>query len=350
MSSTNNLNIEYFYELPSPGDLRSELPLTPRQELQVTSDRQSVMDILDGKSSRLLMIVGPCSIHNIDAALEYAERLRRVQNRVGDRIFIIMRSYFEKPRTTLGWKGIVYDPDLSGSYEVVRGLRTARRLLLRLIDLGLPAATEMLDPITAQYFADGISWAAIGARTTEAQTHRQLSSGLSMPVGFKNATDGTLQTAIDAVVTSRSRHCFLGVQENGHVGVFHTSGNPYAHIVLRGGNSGPNFDPEHIAFAKAALQRVGGLEARIIVDCSHGNSCKDFHRQRLVLDNVLDLLAAGESAIRGVMLESNLQEGRQTIHPGIPVAPGVSITDGCIGWSETEELIEMTYNKLKRID
>lgn len=347
MVSSNNLNIASRSVLSSPGAVRSELPLSLDAVMRVMEARQELCDILDRKSKKLIMIVGPCSIHNPDSALEYARRLRALSDEVKDRIMIVMRVYFEKPRTTIGWKGLVYDPDLNESYNIEKGIFIARKLMLRIVDLGLPVATEMLDPIIAQYLADAVSWAAIGARTTEAQTHRQLGSGLSMPVGFKNATDGSFQIAIDAISTARSEHCFIGVLEDGHVGVFRTRGNPYAHIVLRGGG-GPNYGAEHIAFLKVAMKKAK-IPQTIIIDCSHANSGKDYRKQNIVLRDVLNQIKEGETAIAGVMLESNLLPGSQKIKPGEKPDPCISITDGCIGWDETEELIRMSYNRLGEI-
>ena len=341
----NNLNIESLCELPSPLSIRSELPLTDQFAGFVASGRRAVREILDGKSPRLLVITGPCSIHDAEAADEYARRLAELKKEVNDRIELVMRAYFEKPRTTIGWKGMIYDPDLNSTYDIVKGIRSARKILLGIVGRDLPAATEMLDPITAQYIADCVSWAAIGARTTEAQTHRQLGSGLSMPVGFKNATDGSLQIAIDAVSTATQPHHFIGVLENGHVGVFSTCGNPGAHIVLRGGRNQPNYGSEYIAFLKESL-RKRHLPLRAVVDCSHDNSGKQPERQGAVLRNLLDQISAGETAIRGVMLESNLLPGKQKLEPGKKPQPGISITDGCIGWEETAELIRETYSCL----
>ncbi len=341
----NNLNIESLCELPSPVAIRSELPLTDELAATVAAGRRAVREILDGKSPRLLVITGPCSIHDADAAAEYARRLAELKREVGDRIEPVMRAYFEKPRTTIGWKGLIYDPDLNSTYDIVKGLRTARRILLNIVRNGLAAATEMLDPITAQYIADCVSWAAIGARTTEAQTHRQLGSGLSMPVGFKNATDGSLQIAIDAVATASQPHHFIGVLENGHVGVFSTRGNPGAHIVLRGGRNQPNYGSEYIAMLRELL-RKNRLPARAIVDCSHDNSGKKPERQREVFHELLAQLSSGEETIRGMMLESNLMPGKQRLVPGTRPDPAVSITDGCIGWEETAELIREAHRAL----
>jgi len=290
------------------------------------------------------MIVGPCSIHNRDSALKYARKLSELSKKVSDKIFIVMRVYFEKPRTTIGWKGMIYDPDINGSYNIEQGLFLARKLLLQIVDLGLPVGTEMLDLIIPQYVSDAVSWAAIGARTTESQTHRQLASGLSMPVGFKNATDGNVQVAIDAIRTANSEHSFIGVTEEGQIGVFRTSGNSYGHIVLRGGNQ-PNYSAEHIAFLKVALNKAK-IKCGIVVDCSHANSAKQYDRQRIALEDVIQQIRDGEDRIAGVMLESNLKPGSQKIVIGETPDPEVSITDACIGWEETEELILSAYKNL----
>ena len=327
MLSSNNVNISSRSVLPSPGSIRSELPLSLESVMKVIRARQEICDILEGRDQRLMAIVGPCSIHDPEAAYEYATRLKRLADEVQDQLLVIMRVYFEKPRTTVGWKGLIYDPDINGSYNIEKGIFIARKLLLRIVDMGLPVATEMLDPIIAQYIADSVAWAAIGARTTESQPHRQLGaigarttesqphrqlgSGISMPVGFKNATDGSFQTAIDAVATARSEHSFIGVLEDGHVGVFRTSGNPYGHIVLRGGPQ-PNYASEHIAFLRVALSKAG-LRPNIVVDCSHANSGKKFDRQHVVFEDVLAQIEAGETCINGVMLESYLKPGNQKV-------------------------------------
>ena len=348
MISSNNINIASRSVLSSPGAIRSELPLSLDAVIKVMEARQEICDILDGKSKKFMMIVGPCSIHDPEAAIEYAERLKALSEEVKDRILIVMRVYFEKPRTTVGWKGLIYDPDLNKSYNIEKGIFIARKLMLRIVDLGLPVATEMLDPIIAQYIADAVAWSAIGARTTEAQTHRQLGSGLSMPVGFKNATDGTFQTAIDAISTARSEHSFIGVLEDGHVGVFRTRGNPYAHIVLRGGSGQPNYGAEHIAFLKVAMRKAG-IKPAIVVDCSHANSNKNYKNQHIALEDVLRQIADGEDALTGVMLESNLLPGSQKIQAGCRPDPGISITDSCIAWDETAELIRRTHEALGKI-
>jgi 3-deoxy-7-phosphoheptulonate synthase len=338
MPGKNNINISEQYTLPPLKDICIELPLTDERAQKVQDGRDQICDILDGKSNKKLVIVGPCSIHNPDAAIEYAEKLSELNEKVKDKFVLVMRAYFEKPRTTIGWKGLIYDPDIKGSYNIKKGIFEARKLLLKIVDTGLPVATEMLDPIIAQYIADTVSWAAIGARTTESQTHRQLASGLSMPVGFKNATNGSLQVAIDAVCTARSQHSFIGVQEDGKVAVFRTKGNPYGHVVLRGGSQ-PNYEAEHIAFLKVAMQKAG-LKPNIIVDCSHANSDKKHELQKKVFIDVLQQIADGESSIVGVMLESNLREGSQKIDGAHPLDPGVSVTDACLGWEDTEALIQ----------
>ena len=346
MLSSDNLNIQARSLLSSPGSIRSELPLSIESVRHVLQSRKEIQDIFDGKSDRLMLIVGPCSIHNPAAALEYAARLKVLADEVRERVMVIMRVYFEKPRTTVGWKGLIYDPDLNDAYNIEKGIFISRKLLLKIVEMGLPVATEMLDPILAQYIADAVSWAAIGARTTEAQTHRQLASGLSMPVGFKNATDGSIQIALDAISTARSQHSFIGVLEDGHVGVFRTQGNLYGHIVLRGGAT-PNYASEHIAFLKVAMQKAG-LPANIVVDCSHANSGKKHEKQHCVFEDVLAQIDAGEHAIKGMMLESYLKPGKQKMSASCPPDPEISITDDCIGWEETESLIRMAYDHLKR--
>ncbi len=338
MMTTNNLNIANRSILPSPGELRTKLPLSESAIKKISQSRQDIMDILQGKSKKLIVIVGPCSIHDLDGAIIYAQKLKKLQEKFNDKLYIVMRTYFEKPRTTIGWKGLINDPDINNSYNIEKGLYLARKLILQIVDLGLPAATEMLDPIISQYLADAVSWAAIGARTTEAQTHRQLASGLSMPVGFKNATDGSFQSAIDAIATAKSQHHFIGVMENGHVGVFQTKGNAYGHIVLRGGTK-PNYPAEYIAFLKVAMKK-NGITPQIVVDCSHSNSKKNFSNQRVVFEDVIEQINAGENAIKGVMLESYLKSGNQKLQKGIKPQSDISVTDACIDIEETELLLE----------
>lgn len=343
---SNNLNILSISPLPSPEDIKSQLPMSLESVAHVVRARQQIMNILDGKDPRLMVIVGPCSIHDCESAIEYARRLTRLHEEVKDKLMLIMRVYFEKPRTTVGWKGLIYDPDINGAYNIEKGIFAARSLLLKIVELGLPAATEMLDLVLPQYMADAVSWAAIGARTTESQTHRQLASGLSMPVGFKNSTDGSVEAALDAISTARSCHSFIGVTEDGRSGVFRTTGNQYGHLVLRGGFNGPNYGAEHIAFVKVAMQKRG-LSPRIIIDCSHANSSKKYEFQRVAFYDVIDQVTSGETAINGLMLESNLCSGQQQIIPGITPLPGVSITDACIGWDETSDLILGAYDRLQ---
>ena len=346
MLISNNINIISRAPLTSPKAIKSELPLSLDAVAKVIAARQEICDILLGKSKKIMMIVGPCSIHNRDSALEYARKLNALREKVSDRIFIIMRAYFEKPRTTIGWKGMIYDPDINGSYNIEKGIFAARKLLLQIVDLGLPVGTEMLDLIIPQYVADAVSWAAIGARTTESQTHRQLASGLSMPVGFKNATDGNLQVAVDAISTANSQHSFIGVTEEGRIGVFRTAGNSFGHVVLRGGSQ-PNYSAEHIAFLKVILDRAK-IKCGIIVDCSHANSGKQYEEQKVVLKDVIQQICDGEDRIAGLMLESNLKPGSRKIIIGETPDPEISITDSCIGWEETEELILSAYNDLNK--
>jgi len=347
MLKSYNINILSKAPLLSPGEIKSKLPISSGAVAKVVESRKTICDILDHKSNKHMIIVGPCSIHDPDSAIEYAERLKKLSDQVDDRILLIMRVYFEKPRTTVGWKGLIYDPDLNGTYNIEKGILLARKLMLKIVDAGVPAASEMLDPFLPQYLADAVSWAAIGARTTESQTHRQMASGLSMPVGFKNATDGSCQAAIDAISTARNKHSFIGINEDGMIGVFRTKGNPYCHIVLRGGDR-PNYGAEYIAFVKVAMAKAG-LTPSIIVDCSHANSNKDFRKQRVALFDAVNQVAEGEKAIVGTMLESNLLEGRQDIVQGTKPVPGISVTDSCIGWDETEELIRIVYDKLSSV-
>ena len=344
LHKSSDVNILSRSKLPTPGEIHSELPLSLDCVSQVMRHRQEVFDILDRKDPRRIIVVGPCSIHDRTSAIEYADKLAKLSSEVSDKLLLVMRVYFEKPRTTVGWKGLIYDPDMNGSYNIDKGIRLARQLMLEIVERGLPVATETLDPILVQYIVDAVSWTAIGARTTESQPHRQLASGLSMAVGFKNATDGNMQIAIDAVNTARRQHSFIGVDSNGEVSVFRTSGNPYGHIVLRGG-AGPNYEAEHIAFLKVAMRKAG-LPPQIVIDCSHANSGKRFDRQKKVFYDIIDQIVNGEDAIVGMMLESHLCEGRQDIAAGRKPLPNVSVTDGCIGWQETEELIRYAHSKL----
>ena len=341
---TSDLHIASTEPLVTPTELARELPMTEVHHQSVLSGRQQIQDILEGRDQRLMVIVGPCSIHDERAALEYAERLARLAEDVKDRLLIVMRVYFEKPRTTVGWKGLVYDPNLDGSFRISEGLHRARQLLLDVTGMGLPAATEFLDPIVPQYLADLISWTAIGARTTESQTHRQMASGLSMAVGFKNRTDGNSQVAVDAMIAARAQNAFLGIDQDGRTGVVHTTGNPYGHMVLRGGQSGTNFDAGAIAAVKAQLEKAG-LRPQVMVDCSHANSAKDHTRQSIAFRDVVEQRTAGTEGIIGLMLESHLFAGNQPLDGG-ELRYGVSVTDACIDWAETESLLKEAAESL----
>ena len=345
-----NVNIERQFPIPTPQDIRTELPITPALSNEVYKHRKTIEDILARRDKRLLLIAGPCSVDSVEGALEYGSRLKSLQAEpeIERLFFVVMRSYFEKPRTTVGWKGLIYDPDLTDkSCNIEKGLRIARNIMLQLAGMGLPLATEFLDPIIPQYTADLVSWAAIGARTTESQTHRQMASGFSMPTGFKNATDGSINVAIDAIKAAAAKHAFLGVIEDGRMGVFQTRGNKNCHIVLRGGKDGPNYGSEHIAFAKELL-RKSGLTQSIVIDCSQGNSCKDPLRQSAVLDNVVEQVARGETAISGVMMESYLFTGRQNVDENGHIKPGLSITDACLGWEETAATVRKAAKVLAK--
>lgn len=346
---TQNLNVVRTRRLVYPQQVKRDLPASPTATHTIVESRAIIRAILEGTDPRMLAIVGPCSIHDEQAACEYAGRLARVGSEVSDRLHVVMRVYFEKPRTTVGWKGLINDPHLDGSFDIDAGLRKARRILLHVAELGLPTATEMLDPITPQYIDDLVAWSAIGARTTESQTHRQMASGLSMPVGFKNGTDGSLQTALDALAAARHAHSFLGIDEHGLTAVIETRGNPWGHVILRGGRSGPNYHPETIAAAATALEQRK-LPPRIIVDCSHANSNKSCRNQAGVWRSVLDQRVAGNHALIGLMLESNLAEGNQKLGANLAdLRYGVSITDECIGWDDTEALLYEAYQQLAHI-
>ncbi|MEM9620394.1 MAG: 3-deoxy-7-phosphoheptulonate synthase [Pseudomonadota bacterium] len=332
-----NLNVEKHEVLITPEHLKARLPLPEEIREAVNDSRETVRRIVSGEDSRLLVVVGPCSIHDPAAALDYAQKLANLAPQVADTLFLVMRAYFEKPRSTIGWKGLINDPHLDDSFCVAEGLEIARNLLIDISNLGLPIATEALDPITPQYLQDLISWSAIGARTTESQTHREMASGLSCAVGFKNGTDGSLDVAINALQSAISPHRFLGISPAGQVSVIHTHGNKSAHVVLRGGSQGPNYDPESIAQAEAALNAIGQVPS-IMVDCSHANSNKDHTQQVNVLDSVKAQKKNGNRSITGVMIESNLSPGNQSMNAE-PLAYGVSITDACVGWEETENML-----------
>jgi 3-deoxy-7-phosphoheptulonate synthase len=340
LKKIDDLRITQTRPLIPPAILLEEIPVSERAATVVASSRQAIADVLDGRDPRLVVIVGPCSIHDPKAALEYAERLVAPSHRYADSLIIAMRSYFEKPRTSVGWKGLINDPDLDESYHINRGLRLARRLLLDVNEIGMPTASEFLDTQIPQHIADLTSWVAIGARTTESQVHRELASGLSMPVGFKNTTDGTTQTAVDAVLSARSPHLFPSVTKQGVSAIFETTGNDTCHVILRGGSrTGPNYDAAHVAEVCQQLQ-ARGLPTAVMVDCSHANSQKDHLRQRVVADSVAQQVAGGSWQVFGVMLESHLVEGRQNYVPGQPAVYGQSITDACLSFEQTEPLLE----------
>ncbi len=333
--------------LISPALLIDELPVTPGVQTLVEESRASIANILHGRDDRLVVVVGPCSIHDHDQAMQYAERLKSVAERLRDDLFIVMRVYFEKPRTTVGWKGYINDPRLDGSFRINEGLRRARELLLDLSGLGLPTATEFLDLLSPQYIADLIAWGAIGARTTESQSHRQLASGLSCPIGFKNGTDGGVQVAADAIVAASASHAFMGMTKMGMAAIFETRGNADCHVILRGGKKGPNYDADSVNASCAALAALGQRE-QVMIDFSHANSNKSHQRQVDVAEDVARQLSAGEKRITGVMIESHLEEGRQDLKPGVPLKHGVSITDACLGWTQTEPVLELLAEAVRK--
>jgi 3-deoxy-7-phosphoheptulonate synthase len=326
--------IERVIELVSPAQLLDQLPLSSEQEEAVLRHRAEVASILNREDDRLLVIVGPCSVHDPEAALEYAERLSARAEELRDDLLVTMRVYFEKPRTTVGWKGLINDPHLDGSGDVNTGLRVSRGLLREVLDLGLPIGCEFLDPITPQYISDLVAWGAVGARTAESQTHRQLASGLSMPVGFKNRTDGNVKVAVDAVRAAAAKHAFAGIDPSGAPAILHTQGNSDCHVILRGGRGAPNYGAEPVGDALALLE-AGGLPRRVVIDASHDNSGKDHDRQPAVVAEIGDQVAAGNDAIVGVMLESFLAAGRQELRPDEPLVYGQSITDACMDWETT---------------
>jgi 3-deoxy-7-phosphoheptulonate synthase len=344
---TNNLKVTGITPIIAPADLRQVFPLSEKDRAFISRSREQIKEIIQRRDKRLMVVVGPCSIHDTGAALEYAGRLAELSRKVNDQLLLIMRVYFEKPRTTVGWKGLINDPDMNGTHLISKGLGIARGLLSRMTALEVPVANEMLDPITPEYVADLISWGAIGARTTESQTHREISSGLSFPVGFKNGTDGNLQIAIDAIKAAQHPHSFLGINREGRTSIIHTSGNPDVHIVLRGGSRKINYQPDDIAYTEEQLNK-NGLLPTIMVDCSHGNSSKDYKKQPEVLECVVDQLQAGNSSISGVMIESNLEAGNQKIPVDIgQLKYGVSITDACIDWGTTEKILISAHNRLQ---
>jgi 3-deoxy-7-phosphoheptulonate synthase len=339
ISTIENVNIASFDPMPTPDDLHARLPLSEEAARVVTQGRETLRNILDRKDPRMFMVVGPCSIHDPVAGLDYARRLKALQEEVKDTLLLVMRVYFEKPRTTTGWKGYINDPDMDDSFHVDRGMENARRFLLDIAELGLPAATEALDPISPQFLGDLIAWTAIGARTTESQTHREMSSGLSTPVGFKNGTDGDIGIAINAILSASHPHSFLGLNSQGRVAIVRTSGNRYGHVVLRGGDGRPNYDTVSVAMAEQALAKAG-LPANVVIDCSHANSYKNPELQPLVMADVVNQVRFGNTSLVGVMVESNIVAGKQPIPEDLSrLKYGCSVTDGCVGWDTTAKMI-----------
>jgi 3-deoxy-7-phosphoheptulonate synthase len=341
-----NSNVTSFAQMPTPAELHARLPLTERAFTTVMKGREALRNILDRKDKRLFVVVGPCSIHDPEAGLDYARRLKALQAEVEQTMLLVMRVYFEKPRTTTGWKGYINDPYMDDSFRVDVGMEKARHFLLDVCELGLPTATEALDPISPQYLGDLIAWTAIGARTTESQTHREMASGLSTPVGFKNGTDGDVGIAINAVLSSSKPHAFLGISDRGNVSIVRTSGNAYGHVVLRGGGDRPNYDSVSVAIAEQALKKAG-LPANLVVDCSHANSYKKPELQPLVMSDVIQQIRHGNQSLVGVMIESNIVGGNQPIPSDLSkLVYGCSVTDGCIGWEDTEKMLKSAHQEL----
>ena len=344
--TTENLNIQEQKILITPNEIKKQYSIDKNAEQFVANARTTIKKIMTSDDNRLLVIVGPCSIHDYKAAIEYAHKLKKLSDEVSSKIFIIMRVYFEKPRTTIGWKGLINDPNLDGTSDIQKGILTARKLLLELTNIGLPCGTEALDPVMPQYLGDLISWTAIGARTSESQTHREMSSGLSTPIGFKNGTDGNLETAVNAILSASKPHSFLGIDGNGQVAVTKTKGNDSTHLVLRGGSNGPNYFQENINASKKILKQVN-LSPNLIIDCSHANSNKNYKLQSEVFEYCLNLKLSGESAIKGLMLESNLVEGNQSLgDSSTNLVFGKSITDSCINWDTTSQIIKKAFKDL----
>ncbi|EPL6456559.1 MULTISPECIES: 3-deoxy-7-phosphoheptulonate synthase [Providencia] len=341
----NNVNIQDEQVLITPESLKEKYPLSHSNLHAIATSRQVIADIIHQRDPRLLVVCGPCSIHDVDAAIEYGERLQKLAEELSDSLYIVMRVYFEKPRTTVGWKGLISDPFMDGTFQMEKGLHIARDLLTNLVNMGLPLATEALDPNNPQYLGDLFSWSAIGARTTESQTHREMASGLSMPVGFKNGTDGSLSTAINALKAAAMPHRFMGINQSGQVCLLHTKGNSNGHVILRGGKT-PNYSAEDIAACEAEMRKAG-LEPSLMVDCSHGNSNKDYRRQPLVVDSIIEQIVNGNESITGIMLESHINEGNQTSEqPRDAMKYGVSVTDACINWQTTETVLRNLHQAL----
>ncbi|HSM93937.1 MAG TPA: 3-deoxy-7-phosphoheptulonate synthase [Anaeromyxobacteraceae bacterium] len=349
MQRTEDLNVVALDVMPTPDEIKTKLPLTEKVAETVVTGRRTVEAILDGRDNRLFVVVGPCSIHDPVAGLDYARRLRKLQDELSSTLFMVMRVYFEKPRTSVGWKGFINDPYMDDSFRVDEGMERARRFLLDVNELGLPAATEALDPIAPQYLGDLIAWTAIGARTSESQTHREMSSGLSTPVGFKNGTDGDIETAVNAILSASHPHAFLGVNGQGRSAVVRTRGNAYGHLVLRGGGGRPNFDTVSISLAEQALAKAK-LAKNVVVDCSHANSWKKPEMQPLVMRDVVHQIREGNKSVVGFMVESFIEAGSQPIPEDLSkLKYGCSVTDGCVSWETTEEMLRAAHDVLKDI-
>ncbi len=346
-NTTSDLRIESIVAMPSPAELSSELPLPADQALAITATRQRIADIIHGRDPRLLIVIGPCSIHDPTAAMDYARRLNVLREQYSDSLEIVMRVYFEKPRTIIGWKGLINDPDMDNSFQIDAGLHKARKLLLDLAAIGMPAGCEFLDAATGQYYADTVSWGAIGARTTESQVHREIASGLSCPVGFKNATSGDVGIAIDAIQAASHAHAFLSPTSEGRIALFKTRGNADAHLILRGGKE-PNYDSNSVK-AASDIQQQRGISPRIMIDCSHGNSLKDHKRQSVVAADIAGRLSAESSMIAGLMIESHLVEGKQAMAPMEELTYGQSITDACMGWQDTEDTLSVLAKAMEQV-
>ncbi|MBK8972791.1 MAG: 3-deoxy-7-phosphoheptulonate synthase [Hahellaceae bacterium] len=344
-----NVNVVSQHTLITPEQLKKDIPLSDEAAKTVLEGRQTLQNILDRKDHRLFIVIGPCSIHDVEAAKDYARRLKALADELGDTLYLVMRVYFEKPRTTIGWKGLINDPNLDDSFEIEKGLHIGRQLLVDLAEMGLPTATEALDPISPQYLQDTVSWSAIGARTTESQTHREMSSGLSMPIGFKNGTDGSLTVAVNAMKSVAHGHAFLGINREGQVSIIKTRGNHYGHVVLRGGGGRPNYDSVHVKLCEQEL-KAAGLREAIVVDCSHDNSNKDPALQPLVLQDMTHQIMEGNRSILGAMVESNIHWGNQKMAgKREELKYGVSITDACIDWETTEKVLREVHGKLKGV-
>ncbi len=344
----SDINIESYNHLISPGELKREFPLSEKAKENVINKRSEIKKILLGENSRKILLLGPCSIHNPEEALEYAEKIASLQEKVKDKFMVLMRTYFEKPRTTIGWKGLINDPNLNGSFDIEKGLKKARKLLLEINELGIGCATEFLDPTVPQYLSNLISWAAIGARTTESQPHRELASGLSMPIGFKNTTQGTVKPAINSLKSVSNSHSFLGINPHGKTSIIKTKGNHYCHIILRGGSEGPNYQEDSVKEIQTQLEEAD-VNQGIIIDCNHGNSNKDFKKQKEIFKNILSQIKEGNNKILGLMIESNLEQGNQKLTENPEeLEAGVSITDSCLGWRDTEKLVLEGYESLSK--